>query len=167
MIPVRRSAEPLDGIGCNSANICICCRRIIFLLCPTLVRWTVLTERVRTGFCGTQWSYRGVFSKEIGISIITSVGQFRPILKWKTWNRDVFRPFGPLLGGLKIPFFPFFNVNLPSSTSFKSLRKTSGSEGWHYVFWYVWTHNNVAFSSFSPKMPIFFAMSPQNVPKYA
>ena len=45
-IPVSRSAEPLDGIGCNSANICNCCRRIIFLLCPTLVKWTVLPERV-------------------------------------------------------------------------------------------------------------------------
>ena len=49
--PVCRTGEPLDGIGCNSASICICYRRIIFLLCSTLVRWPVWPGRDQTGFC--------------------------------------------------------------------------------------------------------------------
>lgn len=51
IIPVGRSAEPLNGISCNLASICICCRRILFLLWLTLVRWPVYPGRMQTGFC--------------------------------------------------------------------------------------------------------------------
>ena len=50
IIPVGRSAEPLDGCSCNLASICICCSRILFLLWSTLVRWPVSSGRVRTEF---------------------------------------------------------------------------------------------------------------------
>ena len=58
----------------------------------------------------------------------------------------------------------FFNVNLPSSTSFKSLRKTSGSEGWHNFFLYLWTHNKMQFLPFFAPIPIFVTMPPQKWP---
>ena len=51
IIPVGRSAEPLNGISCNLASICIRCRRILFLLWLTLVRWPVYPGRMQTGFC--------------------------------------------------------------------------------------------------------------------
>ena len=51
IIPVGRSAEPLDGCSCNLASICICCSRILFLLWSTLVRWPVYPGRMQTGFC--------------------------------------------------------------------------------------------------------------------
>ena len=50
---MSRLAAPLHGTGWNSASICICWRQIIFLLCPTLVRWPVLlgrAERISAGY---------------------------------------------------------------------------------------------------------------------
>ena len=55
--PVGRSAEPLNGISCNLASICICCRRILFLLWLTIVRWPVYPGRMQTGFCGRHDDY--------------------------------------------------------------------------------------------------------------
>lgn len=61
----------------------------------------------------------------------------------------------------------FYNVNLPVNITKMTLWNALGSDGWHYLFWPIWTHNNMHVLHFFAQMPISGAMPPQKMPKYA